>query len=653
MRAPAALLATCVACATCAASSGAARVVTYDAPAGASTSEDWAVAVDGKPVHVYVTPTLNGTSASYAYFDFKGEVTVTAVSARPVSRARVLPTSWRIPARVSGRAVSMSIDRPRNMTIEINGSHERVLHVFANPLDAEPLPASNSKLIYFGPGVHDMDPTILRSGQTIYIAGGAIVKPTIKPDSKKYGWGGYYHLVDAHGSSDVTVRGRGILDLSSMEWGKGRQALVLTGTTGALIEGIVIVDTPSWNISVWCARDVTIRNVKQISRKLNSDGIDIVNSQRVLVEDCFLRNNDDEICVKTKMGGTAPESKDIVVRRCVVWNERARGLGITSETRRDISNVTFTECDIIRDFSRGGDRSALAVVVGDSGTMSDIRFENIRIEHCVDALVKCLIQKDAWSSDTERGHIDGVTFENIDYTGPGAPRIFVRGFDAGHLAENIEFRNLRVRGRRVTGLADGNIETNEHARAIRVTAGRRAAARRTKEPPPRRAPQRAKPTEVGLAVFDLLLRERLAERFAGGGTSRFFSPMARADLEANAMDDRGMLSATARKSGTTFSIRWPALSLGERAALARSLASDAPGHAVSAFFAIATGDLARGRSHLGESGALAGEVLSAFDPDTLGAVGMTDRAVANRATPCAPSRSASSAPSPRGSPTRD
>jgi hypothetical protein len=85
------------------------------------------------------------------------------------------------------------------------------------------------------------------------------------------------------------------------------------------------------------SKKVVVRNVKQICARENSDGIDICNSQDVLVEDCFLRNNDDEVCVKTLSSAPAMESKNIVVRRIVVWNDRARGLGITSETRANIS----------------------------------------------------------------------------------------------------------------------------------------------------------------------------------------------------------------------------------------------------------------------------------------------------------------------------
>ena len=100
------------------------------------------------------------------------------------------------------------------------------------------------------------------------------------------------------------------------------------------------------------ARDIRIDNIKQICRRENSDGIDICNSRDVTVTGCFMRNNDDEICVKCTQPWPAQISKNIVVEGCVIWNERARGLGITSETRRDIEDVVFKNCDIIHDFSK-------------------------------------------------------------------------------------------------------------------------------------------------------------------------------------------------------------------------------------------------------------------------------------------------------------
>jgi hypothetical protein len=192
----------------------------------------------------------------------------------------------------------------------------------------------------------------------------------------------------------------------------------------------------------------------------------------VVVENCFLRNNDDEICVKTHAPGQP--SEDIMVRNCVVWNERARGLGIVAETRRDISRVTFQDCDIIHDFSDNQPNSyecaALGILVSDSGTMRDIRFENIRVND-VRQLIHCWIGQDMWGRDAQRGHVDGVLFKDITVSGRDFPKSHLLGYDATHLIENVAFDNLRILGKTILSQQDGRISSNAFVRNLRFHSG--------------------------------------------------------------------------------------------------------------------------------------------------------------------------------------
>lgn len=180
-----------------------------------------------------------------------------------------------------------------------------------------------------------------------------------------------------------------------------------------------------------------------------------------------MRNNDDEVCVKTTSPAPAPESQHIIVRRCVVWNERARGLGITSETRRNIADVLFQNCDIIHDFSSSG-CAALAILVSDSGTMSDICFDDIRVEQVNHTLVNCWIGADMWGHDHGRGRINGARFKNITVTGGNFPSSTFTGCDADHLIENVTFENLRINGKLIMDLPAAKISTNSFTRNIQV-----------------------------------------------------------------------------------------------------------------------------------------------------------------------------------------
>jgi hypothetical protein len=446
-------------------------VVTYSAPQGEKASQDYQVEAGGKTVFVYTAPVLRGGPASFAYFDFSGPVSVTVAVPKKIGAIRIRPSSCGVKPAVSDNKVSFTLAKPANLTIELNENGARPLHLFANPPEADrPDPASKD-VIYFGPGVHEVTTLRPKSGQTVYLAGGAVLRAKIPPGEKpvqEKNWRGnkvYATLLETSGAKGVKVRGRGILDLGALPW-HARTAMWFGSSQEILVEGIIVLDAPAWVVAMHNSRNVVVHNVKQICARENSDGVDICNSQDVLVEDCFLRNNDDEVCVKTVSPPPAMESKNIVVRRSVVWNDRARGLGITSETRANIAHVLFQDCDIIHDFSGGGDCAALAVLVSDSGTMSDIRFEDIRCEDVRNTLVNCWIGADMWGHDKTRGHIKGVTFKDIQVSGDIFPSSKLAGFDETHLVEDVTFEGLRIQGKAIGDARAARLQTNAHVRRI-------------------------------------------------------------------------------------------------------------------------------------------------------------------------------------------
>lgn len=146
--------------------------------------------------------------ASLSYFDFEGQVEVSVTSnAGLIQTGKVRPLSYGIEPVVEGNMMTFMLDRPRNLSVEVNGDIFHNLHLFANSLDVnnpidgvrikneKQLAGKRKDIIYFGPGLHKIDTLFPVSGQTVYIAGGAVVRGTI-------------HVVDA---SDVRIHGRGIV----------------------------------------------------------------------------------------------------------------------------------------------------------------------------------------------------------------------------------------------------------------------------------------------------------------------------------------------------------------------------------------------------------------------------------------------------------
>ena len=143
---------------------------------------------------------------------------------------------------------------------------------------------------------------------------------------------------------------------------------------------------------------MTIKNVKLIGYRANSDGIDICNSRDVTVDGCFIRTLDDLIVVKSDQG--QGEVRKVVAKNCVLWNEVAHALSVGAELRENVDDVLFTDCDIIHDLGR---EWTLRVYHCDSARISNIRFENIRIEE-TKRLISLWIGKAVWTRDEARGH---------------------------------------------------------------------------------------------------------------------------------------------------------------------------------------------------------------------------------------------------------
>jgi len=439
---------------------------------GLPLSKEWKLEAGGKNVILYTVDTLSGKNASFGNFDLAGEAEIVINSRRPVNTVTVRPLRSGIQPEIAGNIIRFRLAKPGQYTVELNDSPESALHIFANPPETAVPAADDSRVVYFGPGLHEVATLELSSGQTLYLAPGAIVRAILPPEEpdipgKTYcGFKGYKEFLTVNKAERATVRGRGILDLSELPW-HSRRTFFFLDSRDILVEGITMLNSATWNIVIGNCENAVVRNVKQIaSEDTSSDGVDILHSRNVIVEDCFMRNDDDAICVKTPWNGLP--ARDILIQRCTIWNERARGLGLISETRKDIENVVFRDCDIIHDFSQGGDCAALAILVSDSGTMRNTRFEDIRIEDSRHTAIRCWIGSDVWGQEEKRGRIHNTVFRDIAVLGDCRPKIQLFGSDAAHKVENVLFENLSVGGRRINKLSELDLEKNSFVEGVRL-----------------------------------------------------------------------------------------------------------------------------------------------------------------------------------------
>lgn len=469
------------------------NVKIYPAPEGIELSSAFTVAVEGKSVPVYKAtvppagpiPRLTGSTsdssfASFASFDMRTSVSVTVTYPKSVQSVKILPTSFGIIPKVEGQRITFSLDTPKHVTIEVNGDWHKSLHIFANPFEKSIPDPDDPNVVYFGPGIHKVTSLLVKDNTIVYIAGGAYLRCGIDPKEE---------LVEVRGSmrpapsfvlrgQNITIRGRGILDQSAIARRDRRYTIFAQDSKNVTIEGVIIHDPSAWTIPIQSCDNVHVDNIKIIGWRGNSDGVDISNSRDVLVENCFMRTLDDAVVIKSFEG--LGEVRNIHTRKCVVWNELAHSLSIGAEVRENVSHVLFEDCDVIHDVGR---ETALRIYHCDNAVISDVTFDNIRVEEAR-RLISVWIGKTRWTKTEDRGHIRDVVFRNIkavsapiDTTLTGfqdgtdwKPYIIrdhasmeLIGFDQDHLVENVLFDNVVLDGKKVV---EQQVTMNEFVKSI-------------------------------------------------------------------------------------------------------------------------------------------------------------------------------------------
>lgn len=418
----------------------------------------------------YQRPEEQTEMAGFASWDMTGPVRVEIHAEQPVRSVVVRPHSLGIQPEIHDRTIAFSLQHPRPVTVAVNGPRH-VLHLFPNPPETD-VPADDTPgLHYFGPGVHRPGKIVLKSGESVYIAAGAVV----------------YGSIHATRAADLKVWGRGILDVSWAKRGQGGGAVRFTDCRNIRIEGIVMRDPDVWCCSLFGCRDAIIDNVKLVGLwRYNADGIDICNSQDVTVRNSFVRSYDDSIVLKGlkwKGGYDDRPIRNIRVSGCTLWCDWGRALEIGAETcAPEFDDIRFVDCDIVHTA-----HIAMDIQHGDRALIHHVRFDDIRVEmdgeelppqlqrkqgetytesqkrkKYLPQLLVIVIRGNFYSKDSERGNVRDILFRNIAIVAPRMPSSSFQGLDAEHTVDGVRLEEFSFNGKPVTSLEALHLSLGKH-----------------------------------------------------------------------------------------------------------------------------------------------------------------------------------------------
>lgn len=427
------------------------EMVSYHAPAQEKKSSDFEMFVNNQPVFVYQArvskypinqvwpgyqrPKSQTEMASFAYFDFKGAVEIQIHSNEEIKTLDISPKDYGIKPIIDGNSITIKLSKPLQFNVEVNGYHH-ALHIFANPIEDFKINKEDPNVRYFGPGIHEAGIINLKSNETVFIDGGAVV----------------YGVINSENARNIKILGRGILDASKIERRKAPNMITLKNVVNAYVSGIILRDPHEWTVVPTNCDSITFDKIKMIGLwRYNSDGIDIVNCKNIIVKNTFIRSFDDNIVVRgSKSAYNKPYNiiDNIVVDSCVLWNDWGRVLEIGASTVADtIKNISFSNC-YIPHFTA----VAMDIQNCDRGHIKDIYFNNIFIgEPIADSLTlgTTPIVNKAWgktivlgiydsfyANDTTRGNVNNIHFSNIRYNSSHPKSVYINEYDSTYIKDD-------------------------------------------------------------------------------------------------------------------------------------------------------------------------------------------------------------------------
>ena len=427
-----------------------ADIVTYPAPEGANLNASYTVEVsdDGlmwHPVDAYsvkVDEVLNARhtprEVSMAYFDCDTITKVRVISNKEnIMSAKVRPLSYGITPEIKGDTLLFSVSPSQLMSVEVNGDIFNNLQLFANtPDNNAPSPKQLKKLskdknyIYFGPGIHKIDTLRVQSGQTVYVAGGAVVQGNI----------------EVHDAQNVRILGRGMVYPNQM-------GIHIARSKNVEVDGLFTTQC-----AVGASDSVNINNVKVMSWYGWGDGFNVFASSNVKYNNVWARTSDDCTTIYATRKGHEGSCSNILMENSVLWADVAHPIMIglhgsfNPETPDSIVGATYRNLDILDHSENQMDyQGCLAISCGDNNLVKDITFEDIRVENFRKGqLVNMrIVFNKKYCQFPGRG-IENVTFRNVSYKGDNATLSIISGYDENRKIKNILFQNLTINDKTIS-----------------------------------------------------------------------------------------------------------------------------------------------------------------------------------------------------------
>ena len=411
-------------------------VTTWPIPEGIAPSSDYRVTAGGVDIPVLRTPDTEyrphfqqpTNHYSYAQFDAEGEVEV--------------KVEWK------GGSEAFRARPPFKRVFQPFGRDSSLVLV-ANAPEADAPRPGDPNVVYVGPGRHRVELTVLRSGETLYLAGGALLEGSV-------------HAA----GTNIAIRGRGILSGAPWAWRKGLKTpksdeinldygiLALVEGKGNVVRDVVLWSGWSYHLVLNEAADCVVDNVKILGgRVLNDDGIDPCRCRNLVIRNSFVHTQDDCLAPKYWIDG-------MVVSNMMLWSDCASPVRIGYECDpmpRCFRDLAFRDVDVLRvtriptPIEAYWARPILQLQSTNESLFDGILFDGLRVAEAT-ATDSFLVARTQTTDQTflydRPGRMRNVVFRNVSLPpAPGGLPSLLSAHDEEHPILGVKFENVRPLGK--------------------------------------------------------------------------------------------------------------------------------------------------------------------------------------------------------------
>ncbi len=489
------------------------EVTPYPPYPGAMPSDSYKVTVNGQPVFVHKFFTYDQFNwMDYASFAMTGKVHVEVtllVSERKVLTCHIRPLAYGIEPKISGNVVSFDLDRPRYLVLFFNDEpafNNTGLMLFAEPPENNPPKLGGANVVniqdykvdstgktlettninraisdvsgrpgggvlFFPPGVYLTGAVLMKSGVTLYVDAGALIRGSRKAadyTSASSGAGGrpsraffIFNNVENAG-----LRGRGAIDMEGYPWlwhdfqpdtGDGRardpggkvndprngiRGYVVNNSRNISFQDLLLLRSAYWTVTVSGSQNFSTHHIKIANRKqqYHDDAYDFTaGSGHILIEDGFAMTMDDTWAL---YGGGGRGIEDVVVKGFVNYGYTC-SLAIGYGAAPAVKHLRLEDAHFVashnkfaiwiqltpayftgRGYSAGSRPSR-------SAALDDFRF------------IDCSFENDGGAVYIDGGNLPltNFAFENCVFYKPSKP-----GLIMGQHVAPVLFKNVRING---------------------------------------------------------------------------------------------------------------------------------------------------------------------------------------------------------------